>query len=111
MVTFTARGEQALDELASRLVADCDGTTESIFSLLEQVLATEVGDLAAALDVAAGPAGRARERCELLDGIDADEATLGQSPDDAARRRLSAHAPDHGPGASTAPRQAPGPDR
>lgn len=110
VVTFTARGEQALDELASRLVADCDGTTESITSLLEQVLTTDVGDLASALEVADEPAARPRDRRELLNGIDVDETTPGQSPDDAARRRLSAHEPDHVSGAPTARCQAPGPD-
>ncbi len=94
VVTFTARGAQALDILASLLVAECDGTTEGITSLLEQVLTTDVEDLAAALDAAADPASRARERRELLAGVDVDETTRGHSPDDAARRRLGARAPD-----------------
>lgn len=110
VVTFTARGERALDELASRLAAQCDGTTESITSLLEQVLTTDVDDLAAALDIA-GPGTQARNRRELLDGIDVDETTPGQSPDEAARRRLGAHSADDLLGSSTVRREVAGPDR
>ena len=91
VVTFTARGEQALDELASRLAAECDGTTESVTSLLEQILTADVHDLAAALEIA-GPGTQARERRELLDGVDVDESTPGQTPEEAAGRRLGAHA-------------------
>lgn len=110
VVTFTARGEQALDELASRLAAECDGTTESITSLLDQVLTTDVDDLAAALDIA-DPGTQARGRRELLGGVDVDETTPGQSPDEAARRRLGAHTADDLPGSPTVRREAAGPDR
>lgn len=109
LVTFTAEGERALDDLASRLAAECDGTTESITSLLEQVLTTDVADLAAALDV--DPGTRSRERRDLLDGFEVDETTPGQSPDEAARRRLGAHEANDLPGTPTTGREAAGPDR
>ncbi|MGD9961877.1 hypothetical protein [Nocardioides sp.] len=110
VVTFTAEGERALDDLASRLAARCDGTTESITSLLEQVLTAEVADLAAALDLA-DPNARSRDRRELLDGVEVDETTPGQSPDETASRRLGAHTPDDLPGPPTTRREAAGPDR
>lgn len=110
VIAFTAEGERALDDLAGRLAAECDGTTESITSLLEQVLTTDVADLAAALDIA-GPGTRSRERRELLDGVDVDETTPGQSPDEAARRRLGAPEADELPGTPTMGRDTAGPDR
>lgn len=110
VVTFTAEGERALDDLASRLVAECDGTTESITSILEQVLTTDVADLAAALDIV-DPGTRSQERRELLDGVDVDETTPGQSPDGAARRRLGAHEAHDPPRTPTMGREAAGPDR
>ncbi len=110
VVTFTAQGEQALDDLASRLAAECDGSTESITSLLEQVLTTDVADLAAALDVV-DTGTRSRERRELLDGVDVDETTPGQSPDEAARRRLGAHEAEDLPITPTMGRDTAGPDR
>ena len=110
VVTFTALGEHALDELASRLAAEYDGTTESITSLLEQVLTTDVDDLVAALDIA-GPGTQTRERRELLDGVDVDETTPGQNPDEAARRRLGTHTVDELSGSPTERREVAGPDR
>lgn len=110
VVTFTAEGERALDDLASRLAAECDGTTESITSLLEQVLTADVADLAAALDIA-DPSARSRERREMLDGVDVDETTPGQSPDETARRRLGAHGADSLSGTPMMRREAAGPDR
>jgi hypothetical protein len=38
VVTFTARGNAALDQLADTLVAECDGSPTGIANLLEQVL-------------------------------------------------------------------------
>lgn len=110
VVTFTAEGERALDDLASRLAAECDGTTQSITSLLEQVLTTDVADLAAALGIV-DPSTRSRERRELLDGVEVDETTPGQSPEEAARRRLGAHEAGDLPGTPTMGREAAGPDR
>lgn len=110
VVTFTTEGEQALDDLASRLVAECDGSTESITSLLEQVLTTDIADLAAALDVV-DTGTRSRERRELLGGADVDETTPGQSPDEAASRRLGAHEAEDLPITPTMGRDTAGPDR
>lgn len=110
VIAFTAEGERALDDLAGRLAAECDGTTESITSLLEQVLTADVADLAAALGVA-DPGTPDRDRRELLDGVDVDETTPGQSPDDAARRRLGALEADDLRGIPTMGRDTAGPDR
>lgn len=110
VVTFTAEGERAIDDLASRLADECDGTTESITSLLEQVLTTDIGDLAAALDIP-DPSARSQAGRELLDGVDVDETTPGQSPDEAARRRLGAHEDDNLPSAPTMGCEAAGPER
>lgn len=110
VIAFTAEGERALDDLAGRLTAECDGTTESITSLLEQVLTADVADLAAALDVV-DPGTRSRGRRELLDGVDVDETTPGQSPDEAARRRLGTLDANDLRGMPTMGRDTAGPDR
>lgn len=110
VVIFTAEGERALDDLASRLVDELDGTTESIASLLERVLKTNVADLAGALDLA-DPGPRSRERRERLDGVNVDEVTPGQSPDEAARRRLGAHQTEVLRRTPTMGRETAGPDR
>jgi hypothetical protein len=86
VVTFTARGNAALDQLAAALVAECDGSATSIADLLEQVLEADIEDLAESLSQSAQPAPPA--------SLDVDE--LGppvESPDDAARRRLSTRSP------------------
>jgi hypothetical protein len=86
VVTFTARGNAALDQLAAALVAECDGSATSIADLLEQVLEADIEDLAESLSQSAQPASPA--------SLDVDE--LGppvESPDDAARRRLSTRSP------------------
>lgn len=110
VVTFTAEGERALDDLASRLLDECDGNTESIASLFERVLTTDVADLAAALDIV-DPSPRSQERRELLDGVDIDETTPGQSPDEAPRRRLGAHEAEDLPRTPTMGGGMAGPDR
>ena len=97
VVTFTARGNAALDQLADALVAECDGSPASIADLLEQVLEANIEDLAESLSRSARPAPPAN--------LDVDE--LGpptESPDDAARRRLSTRSPSAGgnPGAPDA---------
>ncbi|MBB3043957.1 hypothetical protein FHU40_003775 [Nocardioides soli] len=45
VVTFTARGDAALDRLAEALVAECDGSPGGIADILERVLEADVEDL------------------------------------------------------------------
>ncbi len=86
VVTFTARGNAALDQLADALVAECDGSLTSIADLLEQVLEADIEDLAESLSRTAHPA--------TPESLDNDElGPLAESPDDAARRRLSTRSP------------------
>lgn len=100
VVTFTARGDAALDQLVEALVAECDGSPTSIVDLLEQVLEADIEDLADSLSQSAQPARPA--------SLDVDELDPpAENPDDAARRRLSTRAPFAGgnPGApGTVPR-------
>ena len=49
VVTFTARGNAALDQLADALVAECDGSPGGIADILELVLEADVEDLAECL--------------------------------------------------------------
>ena len=94
VVTFAARGNAALDQLAGALVAECDGSPTSIADLLEQVLEADIEDLAESLSQSAQPAQPA--------SLDVDElGPPAQNPDDAARRRLSTRSPFDGgnPGA------------
>ncbi|MFC7362221.1 hypothetical protein [Nocardioides astragali] len=86
VVTFTARGNAALDQLVEALVAECDGSATSIADLLEQVLEADIEDLADSLSQSAQPAQPA--------SLDVDELEpSAESPDDAARRRLSTRSP------------------
>jgi hypothetical protein len=86
VVTFTARGNAALDQLADALVAACDGSPTSIADLLGQVLEADIEDLAESLSRTAQPATPA--------SLDNDElGPPAESPDDAARRRLSTRSP------------------
>jgi hypothetical protein len=100
VVTFTARGNAALDQLAEALVAECDGSPTSIADLLGQVLEADIEDLADSLSQRAQPAPPA--------SLDVDELDPpAENPDDAARRRLSTRSPFAGgsPGApGTVPR-------
>ena len=57
LVRFTQRGEEALDALATDMVAQCDGTPEGIAQLLDQVLHADLGQLASALTAIADPPG------------------------------------------------------
>lgn len=93
VVTFTARGNAALDQLADALVAECDGSPGGIADILEQVLEA-IENLAESLSQTAQPAPPA--------SLDVDElGPPAESPDDATRRRLSTRSPFAGgnPGA------------
>lgn len=86
VVTFTARGNAALDQLADALVVECDGSQGGIADILEQVLEADIEDLAESLSQSARRAPPA--------SLDVDE--LGpptESPNDSARRRLSTRSP------------------
>jgi len=98
VVTFTARGTDALDQLAASLAGECDGSPTSIADLLEHVLEADLEDLAESLSEAAHPPVRdSRPSRDVEEVGPADE-----SPDGAARRRLTARAPLAG-GAADAP--------
>ena len=87
VVTFTARGDAALDRLADALVAEWDGSPGGIADILERVLEADVEDLAECLSETIPPhADRPRR------GVD-EVGFAGESPDDAARRRLGARTP------------------
>lgn len=87
VVTFTARGTAALDQLAEDLVAECDGSPASIAELFERVLKADIEELTETLSEAARPDPDLPDR-----DIDEVEPTAG-SPDEAARRRLEARTP------------------
>ena len=87
VVTFTARGDAALDRLADALVAECDRSPEGIADILQRVLEADVEDLAECLSETAQPHADRPGR-----GVD-EVGSAGESPDDAARRRLGARPP------------------
>lgn len=88
-VVTTARGNAALEQLAEAVVADCDGSPTSIADILERVLEADIEDLAESLRATAQPVGRAS-----LVGLDVEEVgPPADSPDEAARRRLSPRTP------------------
>ncbi|KRF19257.1 hypothetical protein ASG90_20975 [Nocardioides sp. Soil797] len=89
VVTFTARGNAALDQLAAALAADCDGSPTSIADILGRVLEADIEDLAETLSTTAQPATSGREEVQEV-------APATESPDEAARRRLGAHEPGGG---------------
>ena len=87
IVKFTARSAAALDRLADALLAECDGSTGGIADILERVLEADVEDLAECLSEITRPhAGRPGPRADEI-------GSAGESPDDAARRRLGARPP------------------
>lgn len=88
VVTFTARGDAALDRLADALVAECDGSPGGIADILERVLEADVENLAECLSETTRPQADRPGR-----GVD-EVGSAGESPDDAARRRLGARTPD-----------------
>lgn len=81
VVTFTARGTTALDQLAEDLVAECDGSPARIADLFERVLKADIEDLAEALSEAARPP-------DLPDRDSDEVGPAAGSPDEEARRRL-----------------------
>lgn len=87
LVTFTARGDAALDRLAEALVAECDGSPGGIADILERVLEVGVEDLADCLSETTRPHGDRSGR-----GVD-EIGSAGEYPDHAARRRLAARTP------------------
>ncbi len=48
-VRFTPRGEAAIEDLATVLMAGCDATTESIVQVFDDVMHTPLDDLTDAL--------------------------------------------------------------
>ena len=89
VVTFTARGNAALDGLAASLAAEGDGSPTSIADLLEQVLEADIEDLAESLSGAAHPPLRDSHPSRDVEEV----GPAADSPDGAARRRLTARAP------------------
>ena len=90
VITFTAQGNAALDQLAASLAAQCDGSPASIADVLQQVLEADIEDLAEAVTETAPQHTTRGSRA----GYDASEVGVpAESPDDAARRRLGGHAP------------------
>jgi hypothetical protein len=86
IVTFTARGDAALERLADALVAGCDDSPDGIADILERVLETPVEDLAECLRETTQP-----DVDPLGHGIH-EITPVVESPDEAARRRLGASA-------------------
>ena len=82
IVTFTARGDAALERLADTLVAGCDGSPDGIADILERVLKAPVEVLARCLSEATQP-----DVDPPGHGID-EVGPVIESPDEAARRRL-----------------------
>lgn len=98
VVIFTARGNAALDHLAASLAAECDGSPTSIADLLERVLEADVENLAESLSEASNPPSRDSRPSRGVEEV----GPSAESPDGAARRRLTAQAPLAG-GAADAP--------
>ena len=89
VVTFTARGNAALDHLAASLVTECDGSPASIAQVLEQVLEADIEHLANDLSETDRPP--VRDRPASHDTPEAGPAV--ESPDESARRRLGERPP------------------
>src|SRR3546814_14840878 len=87
VVTFTARGNAALDQLADALAAECDGSPASIADLLERVLEADVEDLAESLSEPRQPPAERPGR-EV-----AKVGPAAERPDEASRRPPATPAP------------------
>ena len=103
VVTFTARGNAALDQLADALAAECDGSPASIADLLERVLEADVEDLAESLSEttqppADGPASRSKRSVlpprALTRPSDVDSERTHQEPPAPRRHAASTSAAD-----------------
>lgn len=89
VVTFTARGNAALDQLAEALTAECDGSPTSIADILERVLEADIEVLADSLSETEQPVAPAQQASLGVEEV----GPLPESPDEAARRRLSPRSP------------------
>lgn len=88
VVTFTKRGESALDQLVDDLTANCDGTAKSIAQILDHVLNTEITELADSLSESAlGSAIVTTDSERTVDAATLDILAV-ETPDEAAHRRL-----------------------
>lgn len=92
-VTFTKRGEAALDELATVLTAHCRKTPEGVARVLDEVMHTPLDDLTASLDSIASVTERRQQLHQVTDrSVEAQTERLDLGPidsrDDVARQRL-----------------------
>lgn len=85
VITFTERGNAALDKLAATLAAERDGSPRSITDLLKYVLEADIKDLAEALNEATLPTPAGYGSHDV-----AEVGPAAESPDEAAGRRLGA---------------------
>jgi len=94
-ITFTDRGEAAIEDLAAAVAAQCDGSPEGVEETLRTVMHDDLDQLALALSEAAptGPAavydnrGLGEDTWQM--GPGPDDVPLFEIPDDAAARRLN----------------------
>jgi len=88
VVTFTERGNAALDTLSATLAAPCDGSPASIADVLAYVLEADIEDLAEALNKTTRPDSASHGGHDV-----AEVGPASESPDEAADRRLGARTP------------------
>ena len=90
VVTFTERGNAALDTLSATLAAACDGSPASIADVFEYVMEADIEDLAEALKRAGGTSATKEAAAQP------EEADLGHSPEtEIAQVHRSDHQHDH----------------
>lgn len=90
VITFTPKGEAALDQLAAAVVDQCDGTAEGVATVLDRVLQADIEELAGWFSAAVGtgdPMAAVSDETELVPEL------VAESPDAAARRRLGGREP------------------
>jgi len=95
VVTFTARGNVALDQLAEALVAECDGSPTSIANLLERVLEADIETLTEPLSrsVRSGASAGRADRDIIQEVRIQEGGPPVEDPDESVSRRLSVRAP------------------